>query len=63
MVTPDKTYRMSRQSKIMLSQIQDPHFRGEVKKMTVQAEIIEKNAKYKRSRQVFDTQNGNQGEE
>ena len=36
---PTASYRMSRQAKQMLSLIADPHERGEVKKLIVQAEL------------------------
>lgn len=39
MYTPTASYKMSRQSKRIISQIQDPHERGEAKRMIILSEL------------------------
>ena len=43
MYKTDRNYKMSYQNKRLLSRILDPQYRGEVKRLMIQAEIIAAN--------------------
>ena len=61
MIKPTKDYKMTKGAKIMLSQIGDPHMRGEIKKTVIESELHEKQARHNKMKN-YNVANG-QGEE
>lgn len=39
MLKPTSTYKMSKQTKVLLANIVDPHKRGEIKRSAIQADL------------------------
>jgi hypothetical protein len=61
MIKAGKDYKMTKGAKILLSQIGDPHMRGEFKKTVVESELYERQARHNKMKN-YNVASG-QGEE